>query len=149
MFTNFEIMTSRSKVYFFFEKKIPGLKNRNKLKAFIERLLKAEGKRLSGINYIFCSDKYLLEINRKYLKHDNYTDIITFDLSEDNFIIAEIYISIDRVKANAYEMGTGVQKELHRVIFHGALHLCEYNDKSNRQKLKMRSKEEEYLGKYF
>ena len=81
------------------------------------------------MSYIFCSDKYLLEINQQFLKHDYYTDIITFDLSETpKQVIAEVYISVDRVKDNARALGVSVKKELHRVIFHGALHLLVFHE---------------------
>lgn len=149
MFTNFEIMASKSKVCFFFEKKFSGLNNRTKLKTFIENLFQREGKSLLNINYIFCSDKRLLKINRQYLNHDYYTDIITFDLSKNESTEAEVYISIDRVRDNAHQIGTSILQELHRVILHGALHLCGYSDRNEREKSKMRSKEDEYLSEYF
>ncbi len=136
------------KVRFYFEKGA-WLSNRTGLKHFIETLFKKEGKRLSSINYIFCSDKRLLEINRQYLRHDYYTDIITFDLSESDQTVAEVYISIDRVRDNAKSLGTSFKEELHRVIFHGALHLCGHGDKAKREKEKMREKEDYYISLYF
>ncbi len=142
-------MPSKSKVCFFFEEKVFSLQSRAELKAFIEILFKKEKKKLGSINYIFCSDKRLLEINQQFLRHDYYTDIITFDLSETDFTQAEIYISIDRVKDNAKTEGVSFKSELHRVIFHGALHLCGYKDKSKREALQMREKESFYLLKYF
>lgn len=142
-------MPSKSKVCFFFEEKVFSLQSRAELKAFIEILFKKEKKKLGSINYIFCSDKRLLEINQQFLRHDYYTDIITFDLSETDFTQAEIYISIDRVKDNAKTEGVSFKSELHRVIFHGALHLCGYKDKSRREALQMREKESFYLLKYF
>jgi len=90
----------------------------------------------------------LLEINQQFLNHDFYTDIITFDLSEKDSTQAEIYISIDRVKDNAKSLGTSFKSEIHRVIFHGALHLCGYKDKPGVEQVKMRQKEEFYLSKY-
>jgi len=141
-------MRSQSKVCFFFEHRKFSLQNRTGLKVFIESLFKKEKKKLSSINYIFCSDKRLLEINQQFLDHDYYTDIITFDLSETNSTVAEIYISIDRVKDNAKNIDTSFRSELHRVIFHGALHLCGYKDKSKAEKRVMREKEELYLKKY-
>lgn len=101
------------------------------------------------VNYIFCTDKALLKINQDFLKHDYYTDIITFDLSEGDEVVAEIYISIDRVKDNARKLGVSFQRELHRVIFHGALHLCGYKDKSPKDSTMMRNREDFYLKKYF
>lgn len=122
------------------------LRDRNRLKKFLATLFKKEGKTLGEMQYIFCSDDYLLEINRQYLKHDFYTDIITFDLSEKGQPInAEIYISVDRVRENAVEFGSSLKKEMQRVIFHGALHLCGYKDKTAFQKKQMRKKEEQYL----
>ena len=107
-----------------------------------------ERKKLASINYIFCSDKKLLEINQQFLHHDYYTDIITFDLSESDYTQAEIYISIDRVKENAQTETVSFKSELHRVIFHGALHLCGYKDKSKAEVFKMREKEAFYLDIY-
>lgn len=141
-------MPSQSKVCFFFERKDFTLQNRGKLKAHIELLFKKEKKKLLSINYIFCSDKKLLEINRRFLNHDYYTDIISFDLSETEFTQAEIYISIDRVKDNANRLQSTFKSELHRVIFHGALHLCDYGDKTGDEKRKMRAREDYYLNSY-
>lgn len=142
-------MPSKSKVCFFFEKKGIALQNRSKLQAFIETLFKKEKKKLASINYIFCSDKRLLEINQQFLRHDYYTDIITFDLSEAEATQAEIYISIDRVKENAKNEGVSFRSELHRVIFHGALHLCGYKDKTKAESSLMREREGFYLLNYF
>ena len=141
-------MSSKSKVYFFYEKSGFGLTQREYLKVFIGELFKKEKKALLNLNYIFCSDKRLLEINKQYLNHDYYTDIITFDLSETNETIGEIYISIDRVKDNAKINGTSFRSELHRVIFHGALHLCGYGDKKPKEKALMTEKENKYLSLY-
>lgn len=126
------------------------LRDRNKLKVFISELFKKEGKTLADLNVIFCSDEYLLDVNRQFLNHDYYTDIITFDLSEPKAkeTIAELYISIDRVKDNAATHKVSVSQELHRVIFHGCLHLCGYKDKSKRDIEIMRGKEEEWLKRY-
>lgn len=124
--------------------------NRTALKAFITSLFKKEGRKLDTIQYIFCSDEYLLEINRQYLQHDYYTDIITFDLSEPRqATTAEIYISIDRVRDNAQNFNSSFKRELHRVIFHGALHLCGYKDKKPKEEILMRKMEDKYLGLYF
>lgn len=122
---------------------------RTKLKLFIKNLFKSEGKSLSDLSYVFCSDEYLLTINRQFLQHDYYTDIITFDISDDsNEIKGEIYISIDRVRDNAHQLGLTTQTELLRVIFHGALHLCGYKDKTKTQQSLMRKKEDYYLAKF-
>ena len=150
MFTNFEIMpsSSKSKVCFFFDGiKVP-INNRTRLKKFIEDIFRAEKRKLIGLNYIFCTDKKLLEINRQFLKHDYYTDIITFDLSENSAIIGEIYISVERIKHNSRILKEYFSNELLRVIFHGALHLCNYKDKTTSQIKIMRAKETFYLEKY-
>jgi len=141
---------AKSKVKFFFLNSSPSLKNRNELKKFLLSLFKREEKSLDTINYVFTDDKNLLEINRKFLNHNFLTDIITFELSNRNQpISAEVYISIERVKENAPIHNTTFKKELHRVIFHGALHLCGYNDKTNSQITRMREKENYYISEYF
>jgi len=141
-------MPSKSKVCFFFEQRDFTLEDRTKLKKFVESLFARESKKLALINYVFCSDKRLLKINQEFLRHDFYTDIIAFDLSESEAIRAEVYISIDRIRDNARVHKVSFKSELHRVIFHGALHLCGFSDKSLVQKNKMRAKEEYYLAKY-
>jgi probable rRNA maturation factor len=139
----------RSDIRFFYELNV-NLKNRSELKRFIEALFKSEKTSLKSLNYIFCSDKRLLSINNQYLRHNFYTDIITFGLSgEGEPTEGEIYISIDRVKENAIDHKETFTKELHRVIFHGALHLCGYGDKTKLEKNIMRAKEDFYLNKYF
>lgn len=142
-------MPSKSKVCFFFEGRNFALKNRSDLKKFIQYIFRTEGMKLNNINYIFCSDKKLLDMNRLFLKHNFYTDILTFQLSEDSSTEAEIYISIDRVKENAKSLSVSFQKELHRVIFHGVLHLCGYEDKSTKKEKEMREREDFYLNRYF
>lgn len=128
----------------------PTLTERSRLKKFIVSLLKREGKRLDSINFIFTNDELIYEINKKYLGHDNYTDIITFDLGAKNQpVLAEVYISCDRVKENARTNETSFKEELHRVVFHGALHLSGYNDKTQKQSGEMRRKENHYLRQYF
>jgi len=116
------------------------------LKKFITASFEKEtGKKLS-ITYVFCSDEYLLGINRSFLQHDYYTDIITFPLSEtDKKTEAEIYISIDRIRDNADKLKVPFEQELHRVIFHGVLHLAGYKDKTARQKELMRSMEDSWI----
>jgi probable rRNA maturation factor len=138
-------MTISSTIRFHFEKRI-SLKDRQKIRATLATLFKKEKKRLAALHYIFVSDDRLLEINRQFLHHDYYTDIITFPLSEpDQPILGEIYISVDRVRENAREFGIPIPLELLRVIFHGALHLCGYQDKNPRQAARMRKMEEVYL----
>jgi probable rRNA maturation factor len=139
-----------SKIRFHFLQEGFALTDRSSLKIFIEALFKKEKKKLSELSYIFCSDDYLLEINRQYLGHDFYTDIVTFDLSEPaQPLNAEIYISVDRVRDNAREFNSSFKKELHRVIFHGALHLCGYRDKKAKEQQIMRKMEDKYLSLYF
>lgn len=126
------------------------LKDRKNLKAFISLIMQKEGKEIDTINYIFCTDDYLLELNKSYLKHFTLTDIITFELSKPKEpALSDIYISIDRVKENAKTFQIPFKQEIHRVIFHGALHLCGYKDKSKNDKLIMRDKEDFYLNEYF
>jgi rRNA maturation RNase YbeY len=125
------------------------LGNRLALKAFIEKALKKEGMTIESLQYIFCSDKFLLDINKSYLKHDYYTDIISFDLSEiKGKLIGEVYISIDRVKDNAKTHKTILNEELLRVIFHGALHFCGYKDKKPADAKEMRAQENKWLKSY-
>jgi probable rRNA maturation factor len=120
------------------------------LKAFIGQIFNKEAVKLKSITYIFCSDDYLLKLNKGFLKHNYYTDILTFDLSnQKNVVEGEIYISIDRVMENAENMKISFKKELHRVIFHGALHLCGYKDKTKKEILEMRAQEDKYLQLYF
>lgn len=138
-----------SQIHFFTQNITLPLRERNRLKPFLSNLAKQEGKRLDSLNYIFCTDKALLAINKEYLNHDFYTDIITFDLSETpGQLSGEIYISIDRVRDNAKTQGTTIKEELHRVIFHGLLHLCGYKDKKPGEIRVMREKEEYYLRRY-
>src|SRR6478672_426012 len=107
-------------VHFYFENVAFTLRDRGELKSFIYGLIAKEKKNLNSLNYIFCSDKALLEINRKYLDHNFYTDVITFDLSSSpNEILADIYISVDRIKENAKGLKLSLKEELHRVMFHG------------------------------
>jgi len=125
------------------------LANRTALKAFIEKAIKKEGLRIETLQYIFCSDQFLLGINKSYLQHDYYTDIISFDLSESKGkLIGEVYISIDRVKDNAKTHKNSLKEELLRVIFHGALHFCGYKDKKPADIKKMRAQEDRWLKSY-
>lgn len=125
------------------------LQERARLKQFIISLFQKEKKRLTELQYIFCSDQRLLEINQQFLQHDFYTDIITFPLSDPGQPISgEIYISVDRVRDNAAVFGSSIKRELHRVIFHGALHLCGYKDKKPREEKLMREMEDKYLALY-
>src|SRR6218665_441943 len=141
--------SSASPVSLFYETPL-ALKNRTALKSFIQTIFRKEKKKLSGLNYIFCSDKRLLEINQQFLQHDYYTDIITFGLSVPGAPIeGEIYISTDMVRDNAQNHDSSFTRELHRVIFHGVLHLCGYKDKTPSEEKLMRAKEDHYLNRYF
>ena len=121
------------------------INHKNKLRSFVSEIFRNEKKELKSLQYVFCSDEFLREINNKFLKHDDYTDIISFDLSETEKTVGEIYISVERVKANANTFKTVFQDEIKRVIFHGALHLCGYKDKTKREIDVMRYKEDFYL----
>lgn len=123
--------------------------NRVALKSFIEKRVKKEGYSIETLTYVFCSDKYLLKMNKDFLSHNYYTDIISFDLSETpGNLIGDVYISVDRVKENAKTLGTSLKEELHRVIFHGALHFCGYKDKKPADAKKMRQMEDLWLTAY-
>jgi probable rRNA maturation factor len=112
--------------------------------AWLNALLSAESRSAENIEYVFCSDEYLLDINKRYLEHDYYTDIISFSI-EDDPIEATIYISVDRVKDNAQKIGVEFLDEFHRVLAHGLLHLCGYLDKTDEEEKLMREKENQYL----
>jgi len=123
------------------------LKNKQKVRQWIAETVKTEGfSRIAELNFIFCSDAYLLEINKQYLQHDTFTDIVTFDSSEDEEVIAgDIFISIERIQENAQKFGVTEVDELHRVIIHGVLHLCGFGDKKKAEKELMTAKENEHL----
>lgn len=131
----------------FFEEDIEfTLKNPRKTKRWIAEVISQEEKKLHHLNYIFCSDAYLLRLNEQYLKHRTLTDIITFDHGGSNEIVeGDIFISIERVKANALDLGIPIEWELHRVIIHGVLHLMGHRDKTPSEKATMRKKEDACL----
>ncbi|OZV70842.1 rRNA maturation RNase YbeY [Winogradskyella aurantia] len=124
-----------------------GLNDEDKWSQWIEQAILDESCKLGEINFIFCSDAYLLELNVEYLNHDTYTDIISFDYSVGKELHGDIYISLERVKENAKVFGVTLENELGRVMIHGVLHLCGYKDKSGSEKKLMRSKENFYLVK--
>lgn len=99
------------------------------------------GKKVGNISYVFCTDERILDVNRQFLQHDYYTDIITFDYSEQNLISGDLFISLDTVKSNAIKFGESFEKELYRVIIHGVLHLCGQNDKTPEEQAEMTRKE--------
>jgi rRNA maturation RNase YbeY len=134
------------KINFFYEDTSFEVRNKEGLVLWILEVITSEDYLVSQINYVFCSDEYLLQINIDYLKHDYYTDIITFDNSEEEGTIeSDIFISIDRIEDNAQDQGISFEQELHRVIIHGVLHLVGYNDKTPDEKNTMREKENAYL----
>ncbi len=137
----------------FYEQEVKAnLKDKRKLSAFLDTLVSKHLKKVknSSLTYIFCTDEYLLNINQQFLNHDTFTDIVTFDLSDNNeVLVGEIYMSVDRIRENADKFNTYYNDELHRVIFHGALHLCGFKDKTKADKETMRAMEDKCLKQYF
>lgn len=121
------------------------LPEEEKVRKWIFEVIVRRGKTVGNINYLFCDDEYLLGENQKYLNHDTYTDIITFDYVAANLISGDIMISVDRVGENATKFGVPFNRELHRVIIHGVLHLLGQGDKSDEDVAEMRRQEEEAL----
>jgi probable rRNA maturation factor len=134
-----------SKIEIFFEEIQPNKIRKRHIKNAIKYLINNEIKELGDLSIILCSDNYLLKINKEYLNHDYYTDIITFNYVEGNRISGDLFISSDRIKENSVEYNTTLIKELYRVMFHGVLHLIGYNDKTVDEKKVMREKEDFYL----
>lgn len=133
-------------IYFFSEDVTFTLKEKMLVRNWIHETIIQEGYSLNSLNFIFCSDAYLLNINQEYLKHDTYTDIITFDNSDiEGEILGDIFISIDRIVENTHKFKVSQRDEIHRVIIHGTLHLLGFKDKSKADKLRMTEKEDEYL----
>jgi probable rRNA maturation factor len=125
------------------------LKNRTGIKQFILDQFQKQDKPVEAINYIFCSDEYLLELNQSHLQHDTYTDIITFDLSSPGGpLTADIYISVERVRENAVSFKTSFRDELLRVMFHGALHLLGFKDKTPSESTQMRKLEDSWIAAF-
>lgn len=114
--------------------------------SWLSKVCEEEGKELRGVSLVFCSDAYLLDVNRKYLDHDYYTDIITFDYVEGDDIMGDLLISVDRVRENATDLNVAFKDELHRVVVHGVLHLIGYKDKTEEEESAMRDREDYYLG---
>ena len=130
--------------YFKEDVPFPKLKKR-RTSDWIKKVIVSEGKKTGDISFIFCSDDYLLDVNKKYLNHDFYTDIITFDYVEDNCINGDIFISTERVRENSEEFETTYENELLRILAHGTLHLLGYKDKNAKDKKLMTFKEDYYL----
>lgn len=118
------------------------LKDQRKIKNWIENLIASQQKITGEISYVFCSDEYLLSVNKEHLNHDYYTDIITFDYCENKLISGDLFISIDRIKENAKQYNTSNKNELHRVMAHGVLHLLGFKDKTVKDAKKMREMED-------
>lgn len=135
-------------ISFFEEDIVYKLKDKAKVRQWINETILAEGFKLQELTYVFCSDPYLLQINQQYLDHDTFTDIVTFDNSEhEGQITSDIFISIDRIRENAAKFNVAETDELHRVIIHGVLHLLGYKDKTAASKENMTQKEDYYLAK--
>jgi probable rRNA maturation factor len=136
-------------VFFYFDDVTFSLRNRKRLKHFVAKIFKSKKKILGRLTYIFSTDRRILQINRQYLNHDFYTDVIAFDLSDTpRSVHGEVYISIDRVKQNANTFNVTISEELYRVIVHAALHLCGYRDKTASERATMKIEEDRYLAQY-
>ena len=124
--------------------KLPAIKKRD-TSAWIRRVAATYGKKIGEVGYLFCDDEKILEVNREFLQHDYYTDIITFDYCEDDTLNGDIVISLDTVRSNAEQLGKDYNDELHRVIIHGILHLCGQNDKGPGEREQMEAAEDRAL----
>ena len=125
------------------------LENKRKISIWLKKAIAEEGKKTGSLNYVFVSDKVILDLNKKYLKHDYPTDIITFDNSSGDTVSGEMYISIDTVKANATEYCVDFYGELLRVMLHGILHLCGHKDDTADEQEQMRATEDKYIQNFF
>lgn len=138
--------TGFNMIQFFFED-IDKIEIEANLSNRLENIILSEGKKPGEINYIFCDDEYLLQVNREYLKHDYYTDVITFDYVKGKTISGDIFVSLPRIFDNAETLSKDFESEFFRVLAHGLLHLCGYKDKTEEEIAEMRSKEDYYLNK--
>lgn len=118
---------------------------KREMSAWIKQVAALQACNVGDLGYVFCSDAKILEVNNQYLQHDYYTDIITFDYTEDNVISGDIFISVDTVRSNAEKFGVAFDNELRRIIIHGVLHLCGQKDKSEAERAEMTRKENEAL----
>ena len=134
-------------IHFFFEN-IEQIPLTDRVKVWLEEILLEEKYKVGTINYIFCDDEYLLQVNKDFLQHDYYTDVITFDYVKGNTVSADIFVSLPRISENAKVHSEEVETELRRVLAHGLLHLCGYKDKKEKDILEMRNKENYYLRSY-
>lgn len=138
--------TGFNMIQFFFED-IDKIEIEANLSNRLENIILSEGKKPGEINYIFCDDEYLLQVNREYLKHDYYTDVITFDYVKGKTISGDIFVSLPRIFDNAQTLSKDLESEFFRVLAHGLLHLCGYKDKTDEEIAEMRSKEDYYLNR--
>ncbi len=138
-------MKNVSKISFANQKKVFVLRDKEKLRKWIVGCLNEHLMQPGHISFVFCDDNYLHKLNKQHLNHNTLTDIITFDYCMENIVSGEVYISVDRVKENAMAFSESFKDELHRVMIHGILHLCGYNDKSAIKKKQMTAKEDYYL----
>lgn len=138
-------------IEFFYQDCSFELKNKDEITKWVNECVAAEGRNGEDVNFIFCSDTYLLELNKKYLEHDYYTDVITFDYGMEfpgeDIVAGDVFISVDTVELNAGRFHVQFKSELHRVIIHGVLHLIGYNDKTDAEQAVMTEKEDLYLAK--
>jgi rRNA maturation RNase YbeY len=128
--------------------KLPSFVSKRDLKQAVKNLVSNEGKSLKDLSIVFTDDDYLLEVNKQYLNHDYFTDVITFDYSDFPEVSGDVMISLDRVEDNALSMNLAYEQEFYRVVFHGVLHLCGYKDKSKDDVLIMREKEDFYIQRF-
>jgi len=137
---------NKSSINFFNEDITYRLRDKNKIREWIIEVVNSEGQQVGSLNYIFCSDKYLHELNVNYLEHDNHTDVITFDITDEEEVISgDIFISLERVKENAKIYGVRISDEIHRVMIHGVLHLIGYQDNTEVEKDQIREFEDNHL----
>jgi rRNA maturation RNase YbeY len=139
----------KDKVQFFTENVRYSLKNKTKIRLWLRTVIEQEGGQCGDLNYIFCNDEYLSDLNRRFLKHTTLTDILTFQNNEEEGVVAgEIFISLERVSENAAKFKVTMEEELRRVMVHGVLHLLGYKDKIKEEKVEMRRMETNYLALY-
>ena len=137
-------------IFFHFDNTSFSLRNRKRLKNFVAQIFKSKKKGLVSLTYVFSTDRRVLEINRQYLNHDFFTDVITFNLSDSGRDVqGEVYVSTDRVRQNSKTFNVSFSGELYRVMFHAALHLCGYRDKTTKEKAIMKKEEDRCLAEYF
>jgi|WetSurMetagenome_2_1015567.scaffolds.fasta_scaffold10836_2 probable rRNA maturation factor len=132
-------------IFFNYDESKFRIREPGKVKKTIEKILIDNNRKLGEINFVFTSDEKILAINREFLKHNYFTDIITFNYSIDDIVSGELYISVPTVRENAEIFGNAIKDEINRVVFHGILHLCGYDDQSEDDRMEMRSMEEKYL----